>query len=141
MENLVQLALPLPYSPGKTNATNSACISKPQTEKSMEEVKSPMLEVRQTEDSVRAIRHELHIPLRYRLEGQNDWMLGEAINMSESGLLFSSNELLEVDARLQITFQTSEIPMVKSSTRIVRVVRRILSNWPETRVMFGAKFC
>lgn len=107
----------------------------------MEEVKSPMLEVRQTEDSVRAIRHELHIPLRYRLEGQNDWMLGEAINMSESGLLFSSNELLEVDARLQITFQTSEIPMVKSSTRIVRVVRRILSNWPETRVMFGAKFC
>ncbi len=107
----------------------------------MEEVKSPMLEVRQTEDSVRAIRHELHIPLRYRLEGQNDWMPGEAINMSESGLLFSSDELLEVDARLQITFQTSESPMMKSSTRLVRVVRRILSNWPETRIMFGGKFC
>jgi hypothetical protein len=102
---------------------------------------TPALEARQEKETVRAARHELHIPLRYRLEGHQDWAPGEAINMSESGLLFSSDELLEIDSRVQITFQTSEIPMVKSSTRIARVVRRNLSNWPETRVMFGAKFC
>jgi PilZ domain len=103
---------------------------------------APALDARRQErDSTRALRHELHIPLRYRLEGQQDWMAGEAINMSESGLLFSSDELLEVNTRVQITFQSSEIPMVKSGTRLVTVVRRSLSNWPETRVLFGAKFC
>lgn len=107
----------------------------------MDDANSPALETRQEADSVRAMRHELRIPLRYRLEGQQQWQPGEAINMSESGLLFSSDELLEVDTRVQITFQTSESPMMKSSTRLVRVVRRMLSNWPETRVVFGAKFC
>lgn len=95
----------------------------------------------QSMGSGRALRHELHIPLRYRLEGQQDWSAGEAINMSESGLLFSSDQLLEVDDRVQITFQIAEAPQVKSSTRVARVVRRILSNWPETQVKFGARFC
>lgn len=95
----------------------------------------------QTATDVRAVRHELHIPLRYRLEGGQEWRIGEAINMSETGLLFSSNEMLEVDARVQITFQGADIPvMLHSSTRLARVVRRNLSNWPETRIFFGAKF-
>ncbi|MCU1255528.1 MAG: hypothetical protein JWM83_1827 [Candidatus Angelobacter sp.] len=91
--------------------------------------------------SERAMRHELNIPLRYRLEGQDNWAAGEAINMSESGLLFTSDQLLEVDTRVQITFQSTDTPQVKSSTRLARVVRRTLSNWPETRVKFGARFC
>lgn len=91
--------------------------------------------------SGRAARHELNIPLRYRLEGQDDWSPGEAINMSESGLLFTSDRLLEIDDRVQITFQNIDTPQVKSSTRLARVVRRTLSNWPETRVRFGARFC
>lgn len=92
-------------------------------------------------DSGRAVRHELHIPLRYRLEDQQDWSAGEAINMSESGLLFASDHMLEVDDRVQITFQIAEAPQIKSSTRVARVVRRTLSNWPETQVKFGARFC
>lgn len=108
----------------------------------MEENNSPAVEARrETSRSNRALRHELHIPLRYRLEGREEWLSGEAINMSESGLLFSSDDLLEVNSRVQITFQNPETPMVKSGTRQARVVRRILSNWPETRVLFGAKFC
>lgn len=87
------------------------------------------------------MRHELNIPLRYRLEGQSDWSAGEAINMSETGLLFSSDQLLEIDAKVQITFQSIDMPQVKSSTRLARVVRRTLSNWPETRIHFGARFC
>ncbi len=89
----------------------------------------------------RAVRHELNIPLRYRLEGQDDWAIGEALNMSESGLLFTSDKLLEIDSKVQITFQSIDTPQVKSSTRLARVVRRTLSNWPETRVKFGARFC
>ena len=89
----------------------------------------------------RAVRHELNIPLRYRLEGQEDWAPGEALNMSESGLLFTSDQLLEIDSKVQITFQSIDTPQVKSSTRLARVVRRTLSNWPETRVKFGARFC
>jgi len=89
----------------------------------------------------RATRHELRVPLRYRRTGQEDWCAGETINMSESGLLFSSNELLEVDARLEITFQTSGIPLLERSTRHAQVVRRTLNNWPETRLIFAARFC
>lgn len=92
-------------------------------------------------DNDRATRHELHIPLRYRLEGQKGWSSGEAINMSESGLLFTSDQLLEIDDRVQITFQSIDTPQMTSSTRLARVVRRTLSNWPETRVRFGARFC
>ena len=91
--------------------------------------------------SGRALRHELHIPLRYRLEGQQDWSSGEAIDMSESGLLFSSDQLLEVHDRVQITFQIADTPQIKSTMRVARVVRRTLSNWPETQVKFGARFC
>ncbi|HSM87158.1 MAG TPA: PilZ domain-containing protein [Candidatus Limnocylindrales bacterium] len=89
----------------------------------------------------RAIRHEVRVPLRYRMAGQEQWSVGEAINMSSSGLLFSSNELLEVDARLEITFQTNGAPLLERSTRQIRVVRRILSAWPETQMLFGAQFC
>lgn len=88
----------------------------------------------------RAERHALQIPLRYRLEGQKEWSLGETVNLSESGILFSSDLLLEVNDRLEITFQTIGVPMLSSSTRLARVVRRVLSNWPETRPTFGARF-
>ena len=91
--------------------------------------------------SGRAARHELNIPLRYRLEGHKDWAPGEAINMSETGLLFTSDQLLEIDDRVQITFQNIDTPLVQSTMRLARVVRRTLSNWPETRVKFGARFC
>jgi hypothetical protein len=88
----------------------------------------------------RAERRQLRLPLRYRVEGQEEWQPGETINVSETGLLFTSNEMLEVDAQLEITFQTSGAPLLQSSTRLVLVVRRMLSNWPETRLIFGARY-
>jgi len=88
----------------------------------------------------RAPRHDLRLPMRYRCEGEADWRSGETINISQSGLLFSSNEMLEIDARIEITFQTSGSPLLQSSTRHVQVVRRMLSNWPETRAFFGGRF-
>jgi hypothetical protein len=106
----------------------------------MEKTNPGTLQEAQSVDG-RALRHELHIPLRYRLEGREDWSAGEAVNMSESGLLFTSDQLLEINDRVQITFQNVDTPQIQSSTRIGRVVRRTLSNWPETRVKFGVRFC
>ena len=88
----------------------------------------------------RATRHDLRVPLRYRVAGNEDWSVGETINMSESGVLFSSNELLEIDASLEITFQTTGAPLLERTTRRAQVVRRTLNNWPETRLIFAAKF-
>jgi hypothetical protein len=89
----------------------------------------------------RASRHNLRLPLRYRRDGEEAWRFGETINISESGLLFCSNEVLEVDDRVEITFQTAGAPLLHSSTRQTVVVRRVLSTWPETRLFFGARFC
>ena len=88
----------------------------------------------------RSPRRELRLPLRYRLEGREEWYPGETVNVSESGLLFSSNELLEIDARVEITFQTTGTLLLQSSSRQALVVRRMLSNWPETRLLFGARY-
>jgi PilZ domain len=88
----------------------------------------------------RAERRLIRLPLRYRKEGQENWQAGETINVSETGILFTSNEMLEVDAQVEITFQTSGAPLLQSSTRLALVVRRVLSNWPETRLIFGARY-
>jgi hypothetical protein len=88
----------------------------------------------------RANRRELRIPIRFRRAGTEDWLMGETINLSESGLLFTANELLEVDTRLEITFQISGTPLIARSTRVARIVRRMLSNWPETRIMFAVAY-
>ena len=89
----------------------------------------------------RALRYSLQIPLRYRRAGHHDWATGETRNLSESGLLFSAEHLLEVDTRLEITFQTASLPLLSTGTRTAQIVRRVLSNWPDTRPLFGAKFC
>jgi hypothetical protein len=88
----------------------------------------------------RALRRELRIPLRFRRPGAEDWLVGETINMSESGVLFSTFELLEIDTRVEITFQMSGAPVIARSTRPARIVRRTLSNWPETRIIFAVAY-
>ena len=89
----------------------------------------------------RAERRLIQIPLRHRSEGREEWTQGEMLNLSETGLLFSSETVLEVGAKIEITFQISSPPLLPSSTRLARIVRRVLSNWPDTKPIFGAKFC
>ena|SRR5215468_4906937 len=88
----------------------------------------------------RATRHDLRIPLRYRLDGVDDWRAGETINISRSGILFYSNEVLEVDARVEIIFEGSGTGPLHSNTQAAWIVRRMLSNWPDTRPILGARF-
>lgn len=88
----------------------------------------------------RADRRELRVPIRFRRAGDQDWLMGETINLSDSGLLFTANELLDVNTRLEITFQTVGVPLIARSTLHARIVRRVLSNWPETRIIFAVAY-
>jgi len=88
----------------------------------------------------RAIRHNLRLPLRYRLDGEEVWCPGETINISRSGILFYSSEAVEVDAQVEIIFETSGGGLLHSNTQRALIVRRMLSNWPETRPILGARF-
>jgi len=88
----------------------------------------------------RAERRSLQLPLRYKVKGQKDWSTGVTVNVSESGILFASEVMLEIDTVLEITFQTSGPLLLSSSSRLAQVVRRILNNWPETRPAFAARF-
>jgi PAS domain S-box-containing protein len=50
----------------------------------------------------RAQRFQLHLPLRYRRIGENQWHLGTTENISRSGLLFQADELLQPASQLEI---------------------------------------
>ncbi len=50
----------------------------------------------------RAQRFHLHLPLRYRRLGEQQWHLGTTENISRSGLLFQADELLQPASQLEI---------------------------------------
>jgi CheY-like chemotaxis protein len=50
----------------------------------------------------RAKRFNLHLPLKYRLLGENDWRAGTTENISRSGLLFRAEEAVSPNAQLEI---------------------------------------
>ena len=50
----------------------------------------------------RARRFNLHLPLRYRLLGEQRWLQGTTENISRSGLLFQAEEILQPNAQLEI---------------------------------------
>ncbi len=50
----------------------------------------------------RAQRFQLHLPLKYRQLGQNDWRKGTTENISRSGLLFHAEEALAPNALVEI---------------------------------------
>jgi PAS domain S-box-containing protein len=51
----------------------------------------------------RARRFNLHLPLRYRQLGEQNWRAGTTENISRSGLLFQAQELLHPNALLEIS--------------------------------------
>jgi PilZ domain-containing protein len=52
----------------------------------------------------RAARFPIRTSISYRPEGDGNWQVGETENISRSGVLFNSNELLEVNTALEMTF-------------------------------------
>jgi DNA-binding response OmpR family regulator len=51
----------------------------------------------------RAQRFQLHLPLRYRRLGETQWHVGKTENISRSGLLFQSDDVLQPNSQLEIS--------------------------------------
>jgi PAS domain S-box-containing protein len=61
----------------------------------------PTLRARQVPPS-RAQRFQLHLPLRYRRLGESQWHVGKTENISRSGLLFQTDDVLQPNSQLEI---------------------------------------
>jgi len=76
----------------------------------------------------RAQRFQLHLPLRYRRLGENDWHEGTTENISRSGMLFQADELLQPSAQLEINLVLPQEIAGLSETEVVcrgEVVRTV----------------
>ncbi|HZR55433.1 MAG TPA: ATP-binding protein [Terriglobales bacterium] len=59
-------------------------------------------QAREKVPSFRAQRFQLHLPLKYRQLGENDWRTGTTQNISRSGMLFQAEEALPPNVQLEI---------------------------------------
>ena len=51
----------------------------------------------------RAQRFQLHLPLRYRRLGETQWHVGKTENISRSGMLFQTDDVLQPNSQLEIS--------------------------------------
>jgi PAS domain S-box-containing protein len=90
----------------------------------------------------RARRFNLHLPLRYRLLGEDSWRPGTTENISRSGLLFLAQELLQPNAQVEINLVLPpEIAGLAATEVLCRgeVVRSIGPQAPEMSPALAAK--
>jgi PAS domain S-box-containing protein len=90
----------------------------------------------------RARRFNLHLPLRYRLLGEDSWRPGTTENISRSGLLFQAQELLQPNAQVEINLVLPpEIAGLAATEVLCRgeVVRCIGSQGQEMSPALAAK--
>jgi len=90
----------------------------------------------------RARRFNLHLPLRYRLLGEQRWLQGETENISRSGLLFRAEEPLQPNSKLEISLVLpAEIAGLAATEVICRgeVVRSIEGNQVGVNPALAAK--
>ncbi|HXJ86060.1 MAG TPA: ATP-binding protein [Candidatus Binatia bacterium] len=76
----------------------------------------------------RAQRFQLHLPLRYRRLGETQWHVGTTENISRSGLLFNTDDLLQPNSQLEINLVLPAEIAGLSGTEVVcrgEVVRTI----------------
>ncbi|HVN18593.1 MAG TPA: ATP-binding protein [Dongiaceae bacterium] len=76
----------------------------------------------------RAQRFQLHLPLRYRRLGETQWHVGTTENISRSGLLFQTDDILQPSVQLEINLVLPAEIAGLSGTEVVcrgEVVRTI----------------
>ncbi len=76
----------------------------------------------------RAQRFHLHLPLRYRRLGEDEWHVGKTENISRSGMLFEADELLQPSAQVEINLVLPAEIAGLSATEVVcrgEVVRTV----------------
>ena len=85
---------------------------------------------REWSSHMRATRFPLHLPVRYRPVGEPEWHQGQTENISHTGALFSAEDLLPVDTRVEFRLVLSttaggdkqQHPEVSGLGRVVRTV-------------------
>ena len=78
--------------------------------------------------ATRAQRFQLHLPLRYRRVGESNWREGTTENISRSGMLFKTEEVLQPSSQLEINLVLPAEIAGLSATEVVcrgEVVRSI----------------
>ncbi|MDP6605782.1 MAG: response regulator [Dehalococcoidia bacterium] len=76
---------------------------KPFTAESLGKKVRAILEAAAAEDDRRRQpREEIHLPVRYRVEGETQWQLGTTIDISECGLLLDAPGPLETGQRIDL---------------------------------------
>jgi hypothetical protein len=90
----------------------------------------------------RARRFNLHLPLKYRLIGEQSWRDGTTENISRSGMLFRAPETLNPKVQLEINLVLPpEIAGLPATEVVCRgeVVRAVGSENPEVSPALAAK--
>ena len=90
----------------------------------------------------RAQRFNLHLPLKYRLLGEDDWRDGTTENISRSGLLFRGEEAIAPNAQLEINLVLpAEIAGLSAAEVVCRgeVVRMVEAESSKVNPALAAK--
>jgi two-component system, cell cycle sensor histidine kinase and response regulator CckA len=90
----------------------------------------------------RAQRFNFHLPLKYRLFGENDWREGTTENISRSGMLFRAEELIAPNAQLEINLVLpAEIGGLSAAEVVCRgeIVRTVEPDSPTVSPALAAK--
>jgi PAS domain S-box-containing protein len=90
----------------------------------------------------RAQRFNLHLPLKYRLLGEDSWHRGTTENISRSGLLFQAEEPIPAAAQLEINLVLpAEIAGLASAEVVCRgeIVRSVEAEASEMHPSLAAK--
>ncbi len=104
-----------------------ATTTPPEVVMSSQSVPQPAIRAREVPPT-RAQRFQLHLPLRYRRLGEQQWHVGTTENISRSGLLFEGDELLQPNSQLEINLVLPAEIAGLSETEVVcrgEVVRTI----------------
>jgi len=92
----------------------------------------------------RATRIAVETPVRFRPVGQAGWWQGTTFNMSQSGLIFRAERLLEVDSLVHMTFALPPAVAGRAGMRTevtcrCQIVRTLLPATSDGRPNLSAK--
>jgi hypothetical protein len=76
--------------------------------------------------SERALRFALALPLYYRSKGQTEWREARIENISRSGVLFRTDDVMDVNTRLEMRFELTAGPALSGVLCRGHVVRTVL---------------
>lgn len=97
----------------------------------------------QGKSSTRAERFQFEIPLHFRRSGEFGWLVGRTKNLSRSGALFQTPQIMEVNTPIELRFTAPAEIGVEAGEVVsceAKIVRVLPPASPDTRPLLAAKF-